>query len=90
MRKKDVEWIKSEFDILKSLIIAEGNKIDILKGEIKNNEERDYFKDNDLVILVKERKTRVYCKGDEITDGITNVSFYPGEVPVIEYQKIVR
>lgn len=90
MRRK--YWFEKIMEENKDKIVDEvGRQIKKLINNELKEKERDYFKDNDLVILVKDNKTHIYEYGEEIK-YIGNVTFNheSDSIPIIEYKKMVR
>ena len=54
------------------------------------NQEKGLVKDKDLVIIHDKGKTRIYEHGEDITTGITEITFRSDSLPVIEYEKVVK
>ena len=88
MRKK---WFNEIFEDNRKRIVDEIDKkiCEMIKQE--NEElERDYFKEKDLVIIIKDNRMRVYEHGKEIK-YIRRLTLETGIeiVPTIEYEKCV-
>jgi hypothetical protein len=81
---------KFEYEALLQKMYSINNRLDeILKYEkiIQQTQEQNLVEKKDLVIIYDNRKTRIYQKGKEISDGIKSITFTAGEIPTIEYEK---
>ena len=89
MRKKDINWIKREFDTVKSLI--KHNEYLLKEISLKQYSKiQELIQDNDLVILVKDNKTRIYDNGRELKN-IKRILFEHDldSLPTVECEKMV-
>lgn len=85
-------WFEKILDESTKKVINEiDSKIKKLINDELREKERDFFKDNDLVILVKDGKTYIYEHGKAI-GWVRSVTFEHGidVVSTIEYEKVVR
>lgn len=89
MRKK---WFNEIIEDNRKRIVDEiDKKVCTMINQEKEKKEKNYFKDNDLVIIINDNQMRVYEHGKEI-NYIRSIKFEKafGDIPVIEYEKIVR
>ena len=91
--KHDLKNIEHDTDMTLHQVLKMFTEI----GEIKDamsmlykNQEKGLVKDKDLVIIHDKGKTRIYEHGEDITTGITEITFRPDSLPVIEYEKVVK
>ena len=90
MRKKDINWTKREFDTVKSLI--KYNEHLLREISLKQYSKiQELIQDNDLVILVKDNKTRIYDNGRELKNIKRFLFEYNWDsLPTLECEKMVR
>lgn len=91
--KKDLSNIEHDTDMTLHQVLKIFNEVGEMREVMSilyKNQEKGLVKDKDLVIIYDKGKTRIYEHGEDITTGITEITFRPDSLPVIEYEKVVK
>lgn len=91
--KSDVSHINRDITNMDHHVLRMHNEITELRDtflKLYITAEKGLVEDKDLVIIHDNGETRIYEHGEDITAGITEITFRPDSLPVIEYEKVVK
>ena len=84
--KTEIRTIKEQLWENEKQIIKQQTYIE----QILKNQQNEIMKAHDYVVIVDNiNNVKVYEKGKDITNGITNIKIAVNEIPTIEYEKVM-